>query len=66
MCVCITLVNLSHLIMMIGCIEASCSAFLVNFPVQTRSKFGMGGVRLALHEMKILVSRYVLLIFVIV
>ena len=51
--------------MMRGCIEAPCSAFLVNFPVQTGSKFGMGGVRLALHEMKILVSCYLLpLLFV--
>ena len=40
-------------------------AFLVNFPVQTGSKFRMGGVRLALHEIKIFVSRYLLpLLFV--
>ena len=46
--------------MMTGCIEASCSAFLVNFPVQTGSKFRMEGVRLTLHEMKTLVSYYLL------
>ena len=39
--------------------------FSRKFPVQTGSKFRMGGVRLALHEIKIFVSRYLLpLLFV--